>query len=211
MTVDWDAFLAHLVHDVRGLARVGLLNTQLLQREADSPLNPGRLNAIAASQQRLDRLMGKVSRFMDAARADRAALWSDLQDLDVLVLGARLEQKAALNEAGAEVSIQWVFSELLHNACQFRDPARPLRIEVRATCAEDGLLRCSVTDNGVGWTPAYSGKLFGPFERLHAGTDGFGLGLAISQLLVEAAGGRISGEPQSPGARFVLELPSPED
>jgi len=62
---------------------------------------------------------------------------------------------------------------------------------------------------GIGIEPAYHDKVFGVFEKLHAGTEGAGMGLAIVKRILEARGGRIwiesSGE--GAGATICFTLP----
>jgi len=74
--------------------------------------------------------------------------------------------------------------------------------------ADEERIRVRVVDNGTGIAPAYADKLFEPLQRLDAVRGGFGLGLAISRAIVEAAGGSIYMEPSDSGASFVFELPN---
>lgn len=67
-----------------------------------------------------------------------------------------------------------------------------------------------VSDNGVGFDPNLSDRLFMPFQRLHREGDfeGHGLGLAHVKRIVVRHGGAVSAETlSSGGARFVVKLP----
>ncbi len=64
-------------------------------------------------------------------------------------------------------------------------------------------------DNGVGFEPAFSHKLFKPFQRLHdeRAFPGTGLGLTTVQRVVRLHGGRVWAEAQPDvGATFFFTL-----
>jgi signal transduction histidine kinase len=61
--------------------------------------------------------------------------------------------------------------------------------------------RFEVADNGIGVAAPHAQRIFGMFSRSPAGEQypGTGIGLAIAQKVVEAAGGRIWVEPRRGG------------
>jgi signal transduction histidine kinase len=85
------------------------------------------------------------------------------------------------------------------------------RIEITCVRKENGNLRFSVLDDGIGIMDDQIEEIFQHFLRgRHANPDipGAGLGLAISRQLVEAMGGSIGCE-SSPGkgAMFWMDFP----
>lgn len=66
-----------------------------------------------------------------------------------------------------------------------------------------------VEDNGPGIPPEMLDKIFSPFVSLKKGSKGTGLGLPVSQKIVQEHGGRILVESQpGQGTRFTVELPA---
>jgi PAS domain S-box-containing protein len=100
-------------------------------------------------------------------------------------------------------------TNLIGNAWKFSAPKSDARITVRGEFNRD-TVSIAVMDNGVGFEPAYSARLFGAFQRLHNDNEfaGSGIGLAIVQRIVHRHGGEItaSGTPGE-GATFVMKLP----
>ncbi|NOJ98613.1 histidine kinase [Corallococcus coralloides] len=82
------------------------------------------------------------------------------------------------------------------------------RVEVRIAVDADKSARVAVSDSGPGVTPEARARLFEPFFTTKP--SGTGLGLAVSQAIAEAHGGRIDVDTGAlGGARFTLSLPSP--
>ena len=89
------------------------------------------------------------------------------------------------------VLIRAALADLVGNAWKFTSGCDGARIEFATTTGDDAELCYYVRDNGVGFDPAYSHKLFQPFQRLHAAEfDGTGIGLASVRRIVDRHGGR---------------------
>jgi PAS domain S-box-containing protein len=102
-----------------------------------------------------------------------------------------------------------VLLNLLSNAVKYNRPGGSVHLACRV--AEGGEhLRVEVRDTGPGIPPDRMGELFVPFARLGADrteVEGTGLGLALSQRLTEAMGGRLLVESRvGEGSTFSVEL-----
>jgi light-regulated signal transduction histidine kinase (bacteriophytochrome) len=91
------------------------------------------------------------------------------------------------------ILIRTVLDNLVGNAWKFTADREAATIEFATAATEDdATVCCYVRDNGVGFEPAYSDKLFQPFQRLHTIREfpGTGIGLASVQRIIERHGGR---------------------
>ena len=108
---------------------------------------------------------------------------------------------------GDRVQLQQVMMNLILNAIDAMavvDGARELVINSRS---EDGIVTVSVSDTGVGLPADRANHIFDAFFTTKP--DGTGMGLRISRSIIEAHGGRLWAEQNSPrGASFYFTLPT---
>ncbi|MEH6472347.1 MAG: ATP-binding protein [Halopseudomonas sp.] len=136
---------------------------------------------------------GAVSILYGRLQTEQVSItWPDQID-DILVMGdmVRLEQ---------------VMVNLLSNAIQAMQHSTLKQIEI-ACQLQPGEVCLSIRDHGPGIDPAAQGKVFEPFYTTKSAGEGLGLGLSISQRIVESLGGSLSaGNHPEGGACFRLCL-----
>lgn len=133
-----------------------------------------------------------------------------------LDLGAALEAARGTMEWGSlptiwadEGQIEQLLRNLVSNAIKYRHPDRPPVVTIDAETAEDAWV-IVVEDNGVGFDPELSGRIFEMFQRLHPRTEheGSGIGLAVAKRIVERHGGKLwAKSAPGVGSSFYFEIP----
>ncbi|MBA2586765.1 MAG: response regulator [Chthoniobacterales bacterium] len=112
---------------------------------------------------------------------------------------------------GDAARIQQVFWNLIRNAVKFTSAEGC--VTVRTNNPSSDKLRIEVIDSGIGIAPEVLPKIFNAFEQgdpeINQTFGGLGLGLAISNALVEMHGGTLRAESAGlgKGASFIFELP----
>jgi light-regulated signal transduction histidine kinase (bacteriophytochrome) len=91
--------------------------------------------------------------------------------------------------------LRLVFVNLISNAVKFSRTRSEARIEIGALSVDRETV-IYIRDNGAGFDPKYTEKLFGVFHRLHtrAEFEGTGIGLANVRRIIKRHGGRAWGE-----------------
>jgi two-component system sensor kinase FixL len=142
---------------------------------------------------------------MRALLAEGAALafiGTDSRGIDMDVQVDRAVDHVLVNR----VQLQQVIINLVRNAVEAME-GRPVRIlRLTAIPVEDGKVEVVVADSGPGLSPDMSRTLFTPFTTSKA--TGMGVGLSISQTIVEGHGGRIWATPSPWGGtafHFTLD------
>jgi signal transduction histidine kinase len=174
---------------------------------------------ISAAAQRMNRLLESVFEYSRLSTSSRRM---ERIDLNQVVDEVRDDLESRLKETGAEVrsnhlaclsgdprQIHQLLLNLVGNALKFRRPGVSPVVDI-STVEEPGQVRLLVSDNGVGFDPNLSERLFTPFHRLENanGFEGTGMGLAIVRRIAERHGGsvRAVSTPGS-GSRFEVIFP----
>ena len=175
-------------------------------------------------QQAAERLSATIDGLLNLSRASRIPLERRSVDLGRLV--AETVESLNADLAAQNKAVEWrvgelpqvqgepsllrlVIANLLDNAVKYSRPREQAVIEVSASELPDAH-HITVRDNGVGFDPAYAGKLFTAFQRLHHPGEfgGTGIGLANVRRIVLRHQGQIWAESQpGQGASFTFSLP----
>ena len=110
---------------------------------------------------------------------------------------------------GDRTLLRQVLANVIGNAFKFTRGRPHPQIEIGAR-REGQAVVYFVRDNGVGFDMRYADKLFGVFQRLHRADEfeGTGVGLALTQRIVQRHGGRIWADGKvDGGATFFFTLP----
>jgi PAS domain S-box-containing protein len=109
---------------------------------------------------------------------------------------------------GDRVQLQQVILNLLLNASEAMSAVddRPRQLVIRTGLEGTDRVRLSVEDAGVGVEPGEVERLFEAFYTTKSG--GMGIGLSVSQFIIENHRGRLWAEPNDgPGAMFCFSIP----
>ena len=213
------AFSADIAHELRTPLSNLLTQTQVILTQP-RPLEDYR-EALHSNLEELQWMAQLVNDMLYLAKADHGLLMPKREplaladDVDALLeffaLLAEDAQVSLIREGTAHTlgdrgMLRRALSNLLDNALRFT----PAGGEVRVRMTQD--VKVTVENTGEGIPPALLPRLFDRFYRAdparHEGSsEHAGLGLAITQSIVRAHGGRIFCESEVGLTRFVIELP----
>ena len=220
-SADFEEFVSRAAHNLRESLREVASFSQLMAEtyagrlDSDAGVLLGRIQDGAARMQSL------LSDVVDYWATDAGDRQPSRTDMEAVLRQALLSTDKQITERSAIVThdplpavmgdfeiLTKVLHHLIRNAIEYCDAPSP---RVHISCRQVGLdWALSVEDNGPGIDPAFKGRMFGVFRRLHGKEHpGNGLGLAFCKKAIEWLGGRMSME-STPGAgsKFQFTLPA---
>jgi signal transduction histidine kinase len=227
-----DEFLSIASHELKTpLTSLRLKVDGILRITGKADRTPADLAKLASRVQGVDKQVGRLTELVDAlldvSRATSGQLQLRLEDVDLVAVTKAVAErfKDDLVSAGCSLSLvvtekaihgRWdrlrldeVITNFLSNAIKY-GAGKPVQIRVSATKT---VATVEIEDQGIGISPDDQRRLFERFARVvspeHYG--GFGLGLWIVKLLVEAMGGKVAVRSAvGTGSVFSAELPRQE-
>lgn len=219
-------FLATLAHELRNPLAPIVNALELLRRKPDDRAVAERMRSMMSRQ--VKHLARLVDDLLDIARVnnDKLELSLDVVDLrDIVRMTAEAMQDQVSKRAHAmsvhlpptpalvradAVRISQALTNLLSNASKYTPEGGAITVTMSSTAHQHVV---SVADTGVGIAADDLPLVFSMFAQVRASHDmaqgGLGIGLSLSQRLVEMHGGTLHAASEGPGygSRFDLRLP----
>lgn len=222
------ALLRGVTHDVKNPLGAAAGYAQLLEEGVVGPLSESQIEMIRRIH-RLVRVSAQtVTDLLELARSDGEGLQLDYTQTDLATLareivddhrGLAQEHRLAIDVAAAPaplvtdpIRVRQILSNLVSNAIKYTPPGGNVTVSVvrEATATRTPRVGVEVKDTGPGIPPDLRSHVFEEFFRVHSaesGTNGNGLGLAISRRLARMLGGDVAFRDAEPhGAVFTLWL-----
>jgi len=205
---DLESFAYSVSHDLRTPLRTIEGFAALLTHDHGSELSPAaqvQLDRIRSASQHMAQLIDDM---LMLSRASRSEMRREPVDVTRLARDLAAELRAARPERDASITVEpglianadpqlmrIVMTNLLGNSWKYTGRRDKAVIEVVSEIYE-GEDVFVVRDNGCGFDMRFVGKLFQPFQRLHAAEEfeGTGVGLATVARIVRRHGGKVWAE-----------------
>jgi len=219
-----EAFSNSVSHDLRAPLRQTIGFVKLLLDEATPVLSEKSLRLLSLVSDSAKRMGNLIDSLLAFSRMGKTEMQKSEIHLESLIRETLNEFQTEISERNIVVTIhplpalyadralmRPVLTNLLSNAVKFTSGRTRSRIEIGSIPGNADETVIFIRDNGAGFDPTYSGKLFGVFQRLHseAEFEGTGIGLANVKRIIHRHGGRVWAEGAvDHGATFYFSLPN---
>ena len=219
------AFSSSVSHDLRAPLRHVIGFVDLLMKDAGPTLSEKSLHCLNTISEAASRMGVLIDNLLAFSRIGRAELQKSSVNLNEMVKSIMAEYQAETNERpitwdirpiptvwADQALIRMALVNLISNAVKFTGKRQQAAIEIGSAPGGDNETVIFIRDNGAGFEPNYSDKLFRVFQRLHSINEfeGTGIGLANVERIVSRHGGRVwAVGAVNAGATFYFSLPVP--
>jgi PAS domain S-box-containing protein len=217
-----ESFTYSVSHDLKAPLRSIQGFTDIVIQEHSTELSEEvirLLNIVKKNARRMDLLIRDL---LDLSKVTRSSMKLKPLDMEEIINNVINSDYSHIREntsitinplekaEGDPVLIHQIWDNLISNAVKYSRKVESAAIEIGGYKEDDKLIYY-VKDNGAGFNPEYSNKLFNTFQRLHSSDqfEGTGVGLAIVKRIVTRHGGEVWAEgEEGNGATFYFSLPS---
>jgi signal transduction histidine kinase len=216
-----EAFSYSVSHDLRGPVDAVNGFAYVLSKEYSGKLDDKGAELVRRIRSSGKRMMQLIDDLLNLSRVTSGAMLRESVDLTAIACSICEELQSSAPERKVEFVIgkggsvegdprllRLVIDNLLRNSWKYSSKHPTPKIEFGIQ-TRNGVPVYFVRDNGVGFDPKASSRLFQPFQRLHAAEEfpGNGIGLATVQRIVRRHGGDIWAESEvGKGATFYFSL-----
>jgi PAS domain S-box-containing protein len=217
------AFSYSVSHDLRAPLRHVLGFVDLLRQDAGPSLSKKNLCHLTTISQAARRMGILIDDLLAFSRVGRAELKKTDVNLDELVRETLEDFQVETRERNVlwdihplplvradQSLLRMALVNLISNAVKFTGARAEPKIEIGCAPGEKDEIVIFIRDNGAGFDPKYTEKLFGVFQRLHSQEEfeGTGIGLANVQRIIQRHGGRAWADGVvDGGAAFYFSIP----
>jgi PAS domain S-box-containing protein len=222
--INLEQFIHVISHDLKEPLRKIITYTSHLndtQSDVFSAAQTKSLSVINSSAHRLNSLVDDLVKYAFSAIATELVevnldkvVEDVVEDLELVIRekNARISTVPLPVVMSSKVQMRQLFSNLLSNAIKYSRKEVHPQIDIRYETGDhnEGFLKISITDNGIGMNEKHLTKIFTIFQRLHMREEysGNGIGLAICRKIMENHHGRIEVESkEGQGSVFNLYFP----
>lgn len=224
-------FMALAAHELRTPLTALKAHTEIFLRGQYGSLSNHQKKALEIIERSVGRLARFIDDLMDITRLEKGELKLEKRPLDLsnLLVEIVREVQPVIGESNLDISynipnnlpviigdsqrLYQVFGNLLNNAVKFTPDKGKISVIAKQ---EDGFVKVSVSDSGIGISEDDLPRLFIPFYQVKKmplrGVKGVGLGLVVAKKIVEDLGGKIEASSEiNKGSTFTCIFPVAED
>lgn len=215
---------AHVAsHDLKEPVRKIKTFTGRLEQHLENKLDDESSRFIERINVATDRMFTMIDGVLSYSTTNAVNQKAELVNLNEVINNIQVDLEIALQSKagviyhenlpsveGAPVLLYQLFYNLINNSIKFARSGTPPIINISSEIYGDGTAQIIVADNGIGFEPHHTLKIFETFTRLNPKDqyEGTGLGLSLCKKIVERHGGTIEADGNlHQGAEFIIHIP----